>query len=136
MMRAGRGACGMRKTRNGTAGWILVEMIVSLTLLAMLVAGLGMASRGSAELNRFLLAQQRCVAAARAQLDSLAVTGDGIEPGRLRQWWPGVAVRTRRAPGRGDWAGLVRLEVTATAKVGRRTARVVLCRYVPAIGGR
>ncbi len=126
----------MRDKSKTTAGWILVEMIVSLTLLGMLVVGMGMASRTSAELNRFLLAQQRCVAAARAQLDSLAVTGDGIEPGRLRQWWPGVAVRTRRAPGRGDWAGMVRLEVTATARVGQRTAKVVLCRYVPARGDR
>lgn len=122
-----------RETQK-TGGWILLETIVSLAILGMLIAGMTVAQEAAGRLNECYLLKQRCLAAAQAQLDSLAATGDGLAQKDLQRLWPGVKLKTQNQPGKGEWSGLTRVQVTASATGGKdRPAqiRVALSRYLP-----
>ena len=73
-------------------GWLLTEMLVAIAIFAALIATLAVAQRSSAKLNKRLLAHQRCLAAAQAQLDSIAATGLPISDENLQRLWPGIEV--------------------------------------------
>ncbi len=118
-------------SRTGrTGGWLLVEVIVSLAVLGILATVLAVAQSTSARLNKHILLRQRCLAAGQAQLDSIVATGKPISDKDLKRLWPGVRVEVNTEPGKGDWAGLTRLQVTAEATAGGRNIKVTLCRYV------
>jgi len=121
---------GVRTKSAG--GWLVTETLVSMAILGVLMAALAMARSRTAEFNDYHMVRQRCLAAARAQLDSLAAAGRPIGDGDVRRLWPGVRVRVARADGAGDWAGLKRIEATAAARSRRRKVEVALCRYLPA----
>jgi type II secretory pathway pseudopilin PulG len=124
----------MFRETEKTGGWILLETIVSLAILGMLIAGMTVAQEAAARMNACHLARQRCLAAAQAQLDSLAATGDGLAQEDLQRLWPGVSVNVQTQPGKGDWSGLTRVEVAASTAIGKgRPAqiRVALSRYLP-----
>ncbi len=111
-------------------GWMLVEVVVSLSVLGILVTVLAVAQSTSAGLNKNILLRQRCLAAGQAQLDSIVATGRPISDEDLKRLWPGVRLEVSTEPGKGDWVGLNRLKVTAEATAGKKNIRVTLCRYV------
>jgi hypothetical protein len=84
----------------------------------------------TARFNQTQVARQRCILAAQAQLDCLWATGAGLEDSEVARCWPGVSTAVRRESGRGDWEGLSRATVTATAQAGGRTVRVEFARYL------
>ena len=87
--------------------------------------------------NRRLLARQNCIAAAEAQLDSLAATGRPLPKGQAAELWPAVTFTIQREAGEGRWKGMDLLTVTAAAEVdpvadagAAAPVRVRLTRYV------
>ena len=113
-------------------GWVAIEALVSVTLLGMLLTGLVLARLAFGRADRYLMYKQRCAAAAEAQLDSLAATGQPLADDRVAELWPKVSTQIERRPGTGVWDGLQRVGVTATAEVKGRTPVVTLTRYLPA----
>ena len=108
----------------------MAELIVTFTLLSLIVAGLAVSIHGFGLFNRYQLARQQCIAAAQAQLDSITARAVTVEAAECERLWPGVQISVERHPGTGSWAGLQRVEVTATAQAGPRQAKVQLARYV------
>ncbi len=122
----------MSITNNKYSGFLLTETIVAMGLLGLLLAGLALSLHGLAKFNRYQLIRQRCIAAAQAQLDSIAATGEPISDDDINRFWPGLSLSVRKSPGIGQWQGLERLEVTASGKSFRKNVTIQLSRYVQA----
>jgi type II secretory pathway pseudopilin PulG len=112
------------------AGFLLVELIVALTVLAMLLAGVAFSLNGMAKFNRYQLIRQQCIAAAQAQLDSLTATGRSISEEDFSRLWPGLKVSIKETEGTGQWRGLKLVEVTASGKSFRKQVQIRLARYI------
>lgn len=124
----------MSKRIRPTNGFMLAELIVAMSLFALLLAGLTVSVGGFSAFNRHQWARQQCIAAAMAQLDSVAATGAPIDPDDCQRLWPRVTVSLERTPGEGQWAGLERIDVKAGTQAGPRQVVVELSRYVaPAV---
>ncbi len=119
---------GKNKRREG---FLLTEITVSLIILGMLLAGLALSLHGFAKFNRYQLVRQKCIAAAQAQLESMAATGGPIPDGDLARLWPNLTVSTTKSPGTGQWLGTELVEVTATGKSFRKEIKIQLSRYFP-----
>ena len=113
-------------------GFLMTEVIVGLSLLGLLLAGLALSLHGLAKFNRYQLIRQRCVAAAQAQLDSITATAEPLSDEDIERLWPGLTVSVKRAPGAGQWQGLELIEVTARGKSFRKEVTIRLSRYVQA----
>jgi type II secretory pathway pseudopilin PulG len=120
----------LMKNRTRCGGFLWAELVVATALLGVVIAGLAVSMDGFSMVNNLQWARQRCVAAAQAQLDSLAATGRPIEPQELARLWPDVEVVADRSPGTGPWDGLERIQVTATAQPGPRKVTIHLARYL------
>ena len=59
-------------------GFLLADLIVGISLFAMLLAGLGISVAGFSGFNRYQWTRQQCTAAAIAQLDSLTADNDHV----------------------------------------------------------
>jgi len=116
----------------------MTEIIIALSVLGLLLAGLGVSLAGFARFNRYQLTRQQCIAAAQAQLESIAATGQPIPGEDLTRLWPALTVSIRQTPGAGQWQGLTLVEVTASDKPAlsvvegsrRKNMEIQLSRYV------
>jgi hypothetical protein len=117
------------KTRSGL---ILVELVTAMFILGLMMAVLAISLSGYAKFNDYLMVRQRCVAAADAQLDSIAVTGAAISDDDLRRLWPNVKISVEQSDGQGQWKGLKLIKVKAEGKSRRKMVTVELSRYVAA----
>ena len=97
---------------------MMTELIVSLTVLGMLMVAFAISLDGFRRLNHYHFTKQRCVSAAQATLDSIAVTGTAIDEADVNRLWPGVIIKIDESEGTGQWKGLKLISVTA-----RRTAQ-------------
>ncbi len=111
-------------------GFLLTEIIVALSVLGLLLGGLGVSLAGFARFNRYQLTRQQCIAAAQAQLESITATSKPIPDQEFTRLWPGLAVSIREIPGVGQWQGLTLVEVTASDKSRRKSADVQMSRYI------
>lgn len=114
------------------SGFILTEMIVSLSLFALLLAGLALSLYGIAKFNHYQLIRQECIAAAQAQIESIATTGEAISDDDIADLWSNINVSSKKSPGTGQWASMELLEVTAVGKSFRKEVKIRLSRYLPA----
>ena len=117
------------KTRE-SGGFLLADLIVGIALFGVLLTGLGVSVAGFSGFNRYQWTRQQCTAAAIAQLESMTATGAPIDSEDAGRLWPRVTVSLDRTPGEGQWAGLERINVKASAQAGPRTVTVELARYV------
>lgn len=111
-------------------GFLVADLIVGITLFGVLMAGLAVSVYGFGAFNRYQWTRQQCIAAAAAQLDSMAARGIPIEPDECERLWPRVTLSVERAPGEDQWAGLERIGAKASAAAGARQVVVELIRYV------
>ena len=117
--------------RNGKRdGYLLTETAVALGLLGILLSGLGLSLHGFAKFNRYQLTRQQCIAAARAQLDSITATGKPIPDEDIKRLWPKLSVTIGESAGAGQWEGLKLVEVVAGGISFGKEVKVRLCRYV------
>ena len=117
-----------KKRRSG--GFLLAEIIVGLTVLAMLLAGVAFSMNGMAKFNRYQLVRQQCIAAAQAQLDSLTATGMPIKDEDFSRIWPQLSVSIEKSAGQGQWQAAQLVEVTASGKSFRKEVKIQLSRYI------
>ena len=117
-----------KKRRYG--GFILAEITVSLTIMAMLLAGVALSLNGIAKFNRYQLVRQQCIAAAQAELDSLTATGMPIEDEDFSRIWPQLSVSIEKSAGQGQWQGTQLVKVTTSGKYLRKQVVIELSRYI------
>lgn len=117
-----------KKRRYG--GFLLMEITVGLTIMAMLLAGMAFSLNGMAKFNRYQLVRQHCIAAAQAELDSLTATGKPIKDEDFSRIWPRLSVSIEKSAGQGQWQGTQLVEVTASGKSFRKVVIIELSRYI------
>jgi len=117
-----------KKIRYG--GFLMTEIIVALTVMAMLLAGLAFSMNGMAKFNRYQLVRQQCIAAAQGQIDSLTATGKPIEDEDFHRIWPELSVSIEKTAGEGQWQAAQLVEVTASGKSFRKEVKIELSRYI------
>lgn len=115
-------------------GYLIMELLVSMAILALLTGAMTVAATSFSQLNDYQLTRQRCLAAAQAQLESLAESHQELSAEDIQRLWPRVALAVGREPGEGQWAGLTRLTATASCPVRGQDVRVTLVRYVRPTG--
>ncbi len=120
----------MSSRMRKSSGFLMADLIVGITLFGVLMAGLAVSVHGFGAFNRYQWTRQQCIAAAAAQLDSIAARGISIEPNECERLWPRVTLSVERTPGEGEWAGLERIKIKASAPAGARQVVVELARYV------
>jgi len=103
----------MSRRNPRPSGFLLTELIVSLTVLGVLMVGFALSLHAFAKFNRYQLVRQRCIAAAQAQLDSISVTGKPVPEEEVRRLWPGLTVSIHESAGTGQWQGMRLVQVTA-----------------------
>jgi hypothetical protein len=111
------------------AGLMLVEVITAIFLIGLMFAMLAVSLDGYASFNDYLLARQRCTAAAEAQLDSIAATGAGLNDETIKRLWPNVKISVEKADGEGQWNGLELVTVNAETRSRRKAVNLRLSRY-------
>ena len=118
------------KTKGSHGGWILIEMMTALVILGILMFGMLKTQQQIQKFNAVQLARTRCIAAAQAELDSIAATGRGITDSQRARLWPGIRLELEQSPGQCQWTGLRLLRVTAVGKAKGPQVTVELARYV------
>ena len=119
----------MSGTKIKYAGFTMAEVVIALVVLGMVVSGLALSLRTFAKLNRCQWMRQHCIAAAQAQLDSIAVTGEAIRDEDFRQLWPNLSFSIEESAGAGQWEGMKLVQVTANGRTLGKEVKVQLCRY-------
>jgi len=117
-----------KKMRYG--GFLMTEIIVALTVMAMLLAGLAFSMNGMAKFNRYQLVRQQCIAAAQAQIDSLTATGKSISDEDFSRIWPQLSVSIEKSAGEDQWQGMELVKVTASGNSFHKNVEIQLSRYV------
>ena len=115
-------------------GWIIVEIIVALSVLAVIMVCLSLSARTFGRLNAVQLQRQQCLSAAQAQLDSIAITGERIGQDDLDRLWNGIEISVEEEEGKSEWEGLKLIRITAVGMVREREVKVELSRYTAAKG--
>ena len=111
-------------------GFFITEIVVALSILAILLVGLALSLYGFAKFNRYQLVRQQCIAAAQAELDSITTTGKPIPDEDFKRLWPKLGVNIKRSVGTGQWQAMTLVEVTATGKSFNKEVKVQLARYI------
>lgn len=115
-------------------GFTLVELTVALAILGILLTCLAISLDGFRRFNHYQLVRQRCVAAAQAQLDSIAVSRAQISQEDFAGLWPTLSVSIEQSDGTGQWEGLKLIEVKTRAKSLNKDVEVKLSRFISADG--
>ena len=110
-------------------GFLFAELIISLTILGIILAGLAMSLDGIRRLNDYQLARQRCISAAQAELESIAMTGNAIEKSDFERLWPKMTVSIEKSQGTGQWEGMQLVQVTTSAESPKNKVEIRLSRY-------
>jgi hypothetical protein len=119
----------IRKKRK-SGGFIFAEIAVSLTVIAMLLAGVAFSMNGIAKFNHYQLVRQQCIAAAQAELDSFTATGEPIKDGDFSRIWPQLNVSIEKSAGQGQWRNTQLVKVTTSGKYLRKQVTIELSRYI------
>jgi len=110
----------------------MTELIVSIAVLGMIMIAFAVSLDGFRRLNYYHFTKQRCVSAAQATLDSIAVTGKPIDQADVNRLWPDIFIKIEESDGTGQWKGLKLVTVSAQKVVGDKNVGVHLSRYIPA----
>jgi type II secretory pathway pseudopilin PulG len=110
-------------------GFMMTELIVSMTVLGMLLIMFAISLDGFKRLNSYNLVRQRCVSAAQANLDSIEATGAAVDDRDMKRLWPDVSIKIDESEGQGQWKDLKLVTVTATAPSNAKKVDICLSRY-------
>ena len=115
----------MKKNRKQN-GWVLTEIVVSITLMTILLGVLAKSIGITRKFNSYQLVTQQCVAAAQSQLDSVSVSGKAIDEEAFERLWPGLRVSIERVDGAGDWQGCELVTVKTSGRSRNRPKDVIV----------
>jgi type II secretory pathway pseudopilin PulG len=121
----------MMKKSKKHKGMLSVELVVAVSVLAILISVLATLNLSFGKLNHYLWAKHICYNAGQAQLDSIASIGKRIDDDTFEKLWPGVSCQLEISDGAGSWQGLKRIDLTLSKKIKRKTVQVYLTRYLP-----
>jgi hypothetical protein len=113
-------------------GMMMTELIVSFAVLGVIMVAFAVSLDGFRRLNYYHFTKERCVSAAQATLDSIALTGVPIDKTDLNRLWPGINIEIQESQGGGEWKGLKLVSVSAYKNVRDKKVGVRLSRYIPA----
>jgi hypothetical protein len=119
----------MNGRRSLHSGFLMTELIVSLTVLGLLLVTFAVSLDGFRRFNYYQLVRQRCISAGQATLDSIAATGTALTEEQAAALWPGIELVVNETDGSGQWEGLRLVAVTARGQAYRRPVSVRLARY-------
>jgi len=111
-------------------GFFFVETGTAMGVMALLLTLLAISLHSFARFNRYQLVRQNCIAAAQAQLDSIAITGEPIDQADFDRLWPNLSISAKKSPGTGQWLGTELVKVTATGKSFRKEVKIEMTRYI------
>ena len=111
-------------------GFLLTEFVCSLVVLGIILSCLALSLNGFRKFNHYQLVRQRCISAAQAELDSIAVTGREISEEDFQRLWPRLSVSIEKTDGTGQWEGLKLVSVKAKGKSFNNDVEVELTRYI------
>ena len=111
-------------------GFLLTELVVSMVVFGIILTCLALSLNGFRKFNHYQLVRQRCIAAAQAELDSIAVTGREISEEDFKRLWPSLSVSVEKTAGIGQWEGLELVSVKAKARSFNNDVEVELGRYI------
>jgi hypothetical protein len=111
------------------SGFLLTELITALAVLVVILSCMALALKVFRKVNQYQLARQRCVSAAQAQLDCIAVTGEPISEKDFKRLWPKMNVEIEQSDGIERWQGLKLIKVKATTKADNKRVSVELAGY-------
>jgi type II secretory pathway pseudopilin PulG len=120
----------MTYIKKGYSGFLMAEIIVALTVLAILITVVAFSLNGMAKFNHYQLIRQQCIAAAQAQLDSLSAKGKSITDEDFKRLWPGLNISIEETAGTDQWQGTKLVEVTASGKSFHKQVQIRLSRYI------
>jgi hypothetical protein len=120
----------MSRNKRRYGGFLFAEIAVSLTVMAMLLAGIAFSLNGIAKFNHYQLIRQKCIAAAQAQLDCLTATGKTIEDEDFNRIWPQLNVSIEKSSGQGQWSGTQLVKVKTSGRYLRKHVTIELSRYI------
>lgn len=121
-----------KRTFQKSGGWLLTEMMVTVTLLAIVIgilASLGIAFK---KINQQRWHKQTLIAAGQAQMDAIVTTGKPIDAETFARLWPEVDCEIQVSPGQGDWERLQRIRLHLSASHRGKMIEHTQCRYIPA----
>ena len=107
----------------------MLEFFTTLAVLSVIFFMLSIALDSSRRLNHYQFEKQRCLAAARSNLDSIDATGQPISNEKNQRLWPKVAITIDQADGTGQFEGLTLVSVTAKTRAIGKYAKITLSRY-------
>lgn len=125
----------MKFVKKIRRGFTIAELIISLSILGFLLVCFGMTLHEFRKFNSRQLVRQKCISAAQAQLDSIAVTGRQIAEEDFERLWPGITYFVEIADGNDQWTGLKLVGVKTAGRSYRREVKISLSRYVKSGGG-
>ena len=116
-------------------GMLSVELVVAISVLAIILSVLLMLGASYGKLNNNLWVRHICHNAGQAQMDSIATIGAPIDDTVFNKLWPGVTCQIKTSDGTGQWQGLQKIDLTLSKKVKQKDLQVHLTRYLPATKG-
>ena len=111
---------------------MMAELLISLSVLAFLLVCFGMTLHEFRKFNGHQLVRQKCISAAQAQLDSIAVTGRQIAVEDFERLWPGITYSIEITGGNDRWTGLKLVSVKTAGRSYRSEITINLSRYIKA----
>lgn len=118
------------RRENRHNGYLLTELMVAMAVLVVILACMAMSLKTFKKINQYQLTRQRCIAAAQAQLDCIAVTGQPISDGDFKRLWPKMNIEIVQTAGKEQWQGLELIKVKATAGTDNKDVSVELARFL------
>ena len=118
------------KTRKKHKGLLSIELVVAISVLAIIIGVLVALGASFGKLNNHLWARHICNNAGQAQMDALATTGKPINDSTFEKLWPGVTCTVEKSDGSGQWQGLQRIDMTVSKRTRQRETEIQLTRYV------
>ena len=106
-----------------------MELFTTLAVFGVIFFLLATALNSSRRMNHLQFQRQRCIAAGRASLDSIAATGKPISAEDNARLWPRVTTTIEQTEGTDQYEGLTLITVTSKTKAIGKDAQIKLARY-------
>jgi hypothetical protein len=111
-------------------GIFIMELVISLALMGILMILLTISLHGLSKFNLYQLVRMRCISAAQAELDSIAVTGHPLPDEDFKRLWPKLNVTIEEAEGKGQWKNMKLVKVKTNGMSFDLPVKVQLSRYI------
>ena len=121
----------MKINRKKQSGWLSIEMVIVIGIMAALISVLGVVGNSFKKANDHRWTRHTVLTAGQAQMDAIVITGKPIDEETFRRLWPKVQCTVDITEGGGQWQGLQKIQLDLSAKARERTVKTSMVRYIP-----